>query len=305
MDLEKRKTYLGGTDASAVLGLNRWRTPLMVWMEKTGHPAEDISDKLQVKLGVKLEQAVADLFEEETGKKVHKVNETIFHPEYDFLGANIDRKVEGERAILECKTTSAWKAQEYKDGNMPAEYILQCLHYLMVTGYDRAYLAVLIGNQDFIYQTIERDDLKLKPLLEKEVAWWREHIVKGSMPTQIMAEDNKALQMLYPMETTTSLVQLADEASVLFEQLEAFEQDQFILEKKIDEAKNKLKAMIGNSEGCQTPMYQATWKKQSITTVNSKKLKEEKPEIFTAYSKSSSTRVFRWTNTSKKSKKGA
>ena len=92
--VEARKNYIGGSDAAAILGLSRYKTALEVWAWKTGQVVpDDISDKVYIKLGNKLEQTVAEFFMEETGKKVQRVNDTIFHPKYPFLGANIDRKV--------------------------------------------------------------------------------------------------------------------------------------------------------------------------------------------------------------------
>jgi predicted phage-related endonuclease len=271
-------------------------------MEKTGYPMEDISHKLAVKLGLKLEQAVAELFEEETGKKVHRVNETVFHKKYDFLAANLDRKVEGEKAVLECKTTSAFRASEFKEDEMPGEYIFQCLHYLMVTGYDKAYLAVLIGNQDFKWITIDRDDQKLKDLEKREVAWWEKYIIRGVMPTEVMAQDDEALQTLYPHEKILQEIPLGDEASILFENLQAYEQDKFILEKEIDEAKNRLKQMIAENDCGTTDLYRATWKYQESIRVDSKKLKANHPKIYDKCSNKSSTRVFRWNPINKEAK---
>ena len=110
-----RRTFLGGTDAAAVLGLSRYRTPLQVWAEKTGALDEqNIDDKLHVKLGKRLEEVVAELYTEKTGKKVRRVNETLYHPQFPFLAANIDRRVVGEDTLLECKTTNSFKAKEFE-----------------------------------------------------------------------------------------------------------------------------------------------------------------------------------------------
>jgi putative phage-type endonuclease len=182
--LGDRTKYLGGSDAAACLGLSRWKSPLAVWALKTGAIAEeDISDRLPVKLGVRLEEAVAELFEEQTGKVVNRVNRTITHPQYDFLRANIDRKVLKEDAILECKTTSAWKAKEWDGEEVPREYVIQALHYLAVTGAAKCYVAVLIGNQDFKIKTVERDDKVIADLIRREVHFWNEFVLKNVPPS--------------------------------------------------------------------------------------------------------------------------
>ena len=65
-----RTKFIGGSDAAAVVGLSRWKSPIELWAEKTGQvEPEDVSDKMAVRVGKKLESAVAEFFEEETGKK--------------------------------------------------------------------------------------------------------------------------------------------------------------------------------------------------------------------------------------------
>jgi predicted phage-related endonuclease len=42
----ERIGFIGSSDAAAVLGLSRWKTPLQIWAEKTGQVVpDDISDK--------------------------------------------------------------------------------------------------------------------------------------------------------------------------------------------------------------------------------------------------------------------
>jgi putative phage-type endonuclease len=118
--ISERRGYIGSTDSAAILGLSRYSTPLHVWAVKTGQIIEeDISGKLPVRLGHKLEQAVAELFSEETGKKLHRVNETIYHPKYPFLAANVDRRVVGEKAAVEIKNVGAFRRDDWRDGASP------------------------------------------------------------------------------------------------------------------------------------------------------------------------------------------
>ncbi len=124
--VSERTAYLGGSDAAAVLGLSRWSSPLTVWAIKTGQiVSEDKSDQLAIQVGNELEDAVCRLFTKRTGKKVARVNETIFHPKHPFLGANIDRRIVGEDSVLEAKTASGWKAKEWTGEDIPIEYRLK------------------------------------------------------------------------------------------------------------------------------------------------------------------------------------
>lgn len=255
--LKERQGYIGGSDAAGVLGLSRWATPLGIWAEKTGQYVQEV-DSLAAKLGQKLEQAVADLFMEETGKKVHKVNETKYHAKYPFLACNIDRRVVGENAILECKTASAWKAKEWDGEEIPREYILQVMHMLAVTGAQCAYIAVLIGNQDFKWKTIWRDEKALADMVKKEVAFWNDFVVPKVMPAVVSWKDKDPLNGLFPVATDET-VTLDDTANAIAEVLEGMEADYGNLGAQIEKSKNELKALMGKAAKAETDHWTFSW----------------------------------------------
>ena len=154
-----RSTTIGGSDAAAILGLNPYKSPYALWAEKTGKVIpEDISQKEAVRLGTDLEGYVAKRFTEATGKKVRRENYTVFRDDMPYAHANYDRLVIGERAGLEIKTTNALHLSKFKNGEFPATYYAQCCHYLLVSGLDRWYLAVLVLGIDFKVFVIERDE---------------------------------------------------------------------------------------------------------------------------------------------------
>jgi putative phage-type endonuclease len=288
-----RSTYLGGTDAAAVCGQSRWKTPLQVWAEKTGKVVpEDISEKLPVKLGVKMEQTVCELFMEETGKKLHRVNETLFHPEYDFIGANIDRRVVGEDAGFEAKTTSAWKSKDWEGEDIPQEFIFQCFHYLMVTGKARWYLAVLIGNQDFKIKIIERDEAILKSLLEREVSFWKQYVQKDEMPWMVSHADSDTISKLYPAANEAREITLGDDANQIVELLKAYDADKKNLEKMIEAKKNELKLMMKDAMRATTGIYEIRWINSQVSRLDSDALKEAHPDIHKQFYKVTPMRRF-------------
>jgi len=292
--LEARKTYIGGSDAAAILGLSRYKTALEVWAWKTGQVVpDDISDKVHIKLGNKLEQTVAEFFMEETGKKVQRVNETLFHPKYPFLGANLDRRVIGEDALLECKTANQFKMREWEGEEIPIEYIIQCVHYLAVTGIKKAYIAVLIGNMVFKWKEITRDEKVINDMVKKEVAFWNNFVVPKVMPMTITSEDGGILYALYPKAAEESVVELGDDASRICESIDSLEADEKVLKKEIDEQKNTLKAMLKTYEMGVTAKYKISWKNQEERRIDVELFKKEEPGLYEKYSKLTSKRVLR------------
>lgn len=282
--LERRK-YIGSSDCAAVFGKSKWATPLSLWAEKTGQVIpEDISAKMYVKLGNKLEDIIADLFTEETGKKVHRVNETVYHPKYSFIAANLDRRVVGEKALLECKKAEIYKKEEWEGEEIPESYIYQCYHQLACTDYDRAYIAVLLGNSEFRWKCIERDKAIINNVIEGEVNFWKNFVEPKIMPALISCKDSLTLYNLFPEPTTPEIV-LNDEADLLIEQIEALETDYSSLKGQIEQKKNALKAMLKEAESGKSSRYTVTWKQQvkkAYTVPESKtrvlRIKENKEE---------------------------
>ena len=95
-----------------------------------------------------------------TGLKVRQKHFMMFHPRFPFMFADVDGIVtdeRGEKCIFEAKTVSQYREDEWKNGKIPTEYMMQVQHYLAVCNMQKAYIAALIGGNHFIYYTILRD----------------------------------------------------------------------------------------------------------------------------------------------------
>ena len=131
--LRLRKGGIGGSDAGAVCGLNPYRSPMAVYWEKTTDTL-DLSDNEAMRQGRDLENYVAQRFTEETGKKVRRSNKMYWSETHPFMYADVDRLLVREDAGLECKTVSAYNAGKWENGAIPMHYLMQCIHYMVVTG---------------------------------------------------------------------------------------------------------------------------------------------------------------------------
>ncbi len=292
--IAERKNYIGASEAAGVVGLSRWQTPFEVWARKTGQIPIEIEETLPMWVGTKSEEIVAQLFTKETGKKVRKFSKTLYHKKYPFLACHIDRKVEGEDAILQCKTTSAWKREEWED-DIPLEYIIQEYHELAVTGQKKAYIACLIGNIQFVIKEIERDEKTIADLIKKEVEFWENFVIPKIMPSQIMARDSDILYQLFPRATEKEIVilPLPDMVDTICKDINYLQIEEKITKEQIEEQKNKLKAMLGKAEAGITEKYKITWKEQVNKRLDTKKIKTEAPEIYEQFSVLSESRVLR------------
>lgn len=289
--LALRSKYIGGSDAAAVVGLNPWVSPYSLWAEKTGK-APSFSGSLATEVGTYLEDFVAKKFEAETGKKVRKANQSFLNRQYPFAIANIDREIVGEDAGLEIKTTSELNLNKFKSGEYPAQYYCQCVHYMAVTGKSRWYLAVLIGNREFVWFTIDRDEAEIAALMTAEANFWK--LVKKDTPPGIDGTQatTEAIHTIYS-ESNESKVDLYSYASVL-DQYMALEKQIKELEKMRDEYANMVKAFMGEAGAGECGRYRVSWKSSPRRCFDSKRFFEEHPEIDAAgYYKESNVRTFR------------
>lgn len=275
--VEARRHSVGGSDAATVLGLNPYSSPYALWAEKTGAiTPEDISQKEAVRLGHYLEPYVADRFQEETGKKVRRENYILKNDAYPFAHANVDRLLIGERAGLECKTTSELNLKKFKGGEYPANYYCQCMHYMAVTGYPKWYLAVLIGNRDFRVFEILRDEDEIAALMEAEGRFW--NCVQNNTPPPVdgSGATSNVLGELY--EDDGSTVDLTPVCENLQQYL-ALKAQIKALEKQMDTAANSIKEYMGNASHGAYGDYLVNWKSYRSSRFDKRAFQRENPDI--------------------------
>ena len=197
--LDIRSKYIGGSDAGAVVGMNPYKSRYTLWAEKT-KKVPSFEGNTTTRVGAYLEQLVADMFEEETGKKVRKKNSTMVNDLYPFACANVDRMIVGEKAFLEIKTTNSFPIMKSlrNSEEFPEAYYCQVVHYLAVTGLEKAYLAVLINCRELKIYELERDQAEIDALMREEEAFWK--LVETDTPPAVDGDESttETLKTLYP-----------------------------------------------------------------------------------------------------------
>ncbi|MCM1224289.1 MAG: YqaJ viral recombinase family protein [Lachnospiraceae bacterium] len=179
--LALRRTGIGGSDAGAVCGVNPYGSPMKVFLDKTGG-AEREKESEAIRQGHDLEDYVAQRFMESAGLKVRRSNYMYRSESHPFMIADVDRLVVGEDAGLECKTAGAYNADKWKDGEIPLHYVLQCYHYMAVTGKRAWYIAAVILGQGFTCRKLEWDDGIINGLTAAEGHFWHEYVETGAIP---------------------------------------------------------------------------------------------------------------------------
>ena len=292
--LALRSKYIGGSDAAAVVGLNSYASAYSLWAEKTGK-TPSFGGNLATEVGTFLEEFVARKFEEETGKKVRRCNQSILNDLYPWAIANIDREVIGEDAGLEIKTTSELNLKKFKGGEYPSNYYAQCVHYLAVTGKKRWYLAVLIGNRDFRIFTIERDEAEIAALMAAEEKFWGHVTTNTPPPVDGSKATTEALRTVYPNGQKDRNVDLFGYEDCLHQYMALKEQIDELTKLK-DEMANKVKLYMGDSARAEGNRYKVSWASQERRNFDRKRFEKDFAHIdLTPYFNVSTARTFKVT----------
>ena len=291
--LDLRKKYIGGSDAAAIVGLNPYSSPYSLWAEKTGRVA-GFEGNITTKVGAYLEDLVAEMFTDETGKKVRRQNRMVVNDDYPWACADVDRLIIGEDAILEIKTTnSLGNMRMLRNGEYPTQYYCQMTHYLAVTGAKKAYLAVLINCREFKWFELERDEDEIRALMEEERKFWE--LVKSDTPPQTIGNpaDETTLQTLYPEGDGTSCDLFG--CAGMLEQYEELNKTIGELKSQQDAIAQQIKQYMGAAETGRVDGWKVKWTSNTRRSIDSKALKAAMPDVYDKYSKESVSRTFKIT----------
>lgn len=291
--LDARRKGIGGSDVSAIAGLNKWKSPIGVYLDKTGQSPEEDSAGEAAYWGNVMEDVVAQEFTIRTGIRVRKRNAILKHPEHDFMLANVDRLIVGRKEGLECKTASEYLKGDWEDEEIPASYLLQCQHYMAVTGYQAWHIAVLIGGNKFIHKKIERDEELIEYLIGIEKDFWFNHVL-AEVPPMFDGSDasTELLKALYPQAEPLSEINLSNDVEQMLDAMDQLAEDIKTAEKQKKEYENQIKNILGENEKGITLKRVVTWKNYESNRIDSKRLKAEQPDLYKKYTNTTTARRF-------------
>lgn len=203
-DWLNHRERIGGSDASAILGMNPYRTNIELWQIKTGQLIpEDISEKPYVKYGTEAEKYLRELFKLDFPEYqvMYVENNMFLNDKYNFGHASLDGWLidqNGRRGVWECKTTNILQSMQKEKWNhrIPDNYYVQLLHYLLITEFDFAVLKAQLKyefNGEIYLQTkhykIERAEVQedIEFLESAERKFWKQ-VQERKRPDLILPE---------------------------------------------------------------------------------------------------------------------
>jgi putative phage-type endonuclease len=174
-----RSTFVGGSDIGAIVGVSERRTALDVWEAKLklAEPLDESTARM-LRHRSRLEAAVLDAFEEDrpdvriVARNVRASLNTDppFSAQIDAIGA-----IGVERVVVEAKTAADRMRYSWGESvdEIDAGYIAQVQWQLACTGYDRGFLAAMIGiDGELRVYEIVRDQTIIDYLQNEAVAFW-------------------------------------------------------------------------------------------------------------------------------------
>lgn len=301
--LQVRQQGIGSSDAAAAVGLHPYKSPLQLWLEKTGRVGTDgtltndtlpsnapspLPDDGPLYWGNLLEPIVAAHYTKRTGHRVRRINAVLQHPDHPWMLANIDREVIGasDVQVLECKTAGIQGSRLWQDG-VPEYVQLQVLHQLAVTGKQAADVAVLLGGQEMQIHRIERDEAMIRHLIDLEASFWR-HVQEDRPPPADGSDSSaQALLSLFPSDHGTT-VDLSDDLvmSALFSDYLGVRQQlqRFVAQEA--QLRQSLQQRMGEATRLRFEQGSVTWKKvKDAQVLDGERLARDHPHLVENYRK--------------------
>jgi putative phage-type endonuclease len=185
---EERRSYIGGSEIAAVMGLDKWKTPLDIFRLKTGLDEPFMGNK-HTERGNRLESIAAELYTEQTGKKLQRRNQAYAHPAHPFIVGHIDRVIVGEKSLAEIKCPSIAAFRKYQREGLPEAMVIQMQVYLGLTGYKQGVWLIFCADAwDMAILPVEFDDYLYNVAISCAADFWNNHVLTGTPPSDETAD---------------------------------------------------------------------------------------------------------------------
>ena len=294
--LRIRKSGIGGSDVAACMGLSIFKSPLELWQEKTSDEAPPRTDNEAMLWGRIMEPIITQEFVRRTGLTVKPMRSMLRHPVHKFLLADLDGIIDDPKrgpGVFEVKTASAFKQSEWAENRCPDMYYLQVQHYLEITGFSYAVIAVLCGGNSMSWLTIEPDRELIENMVALERGFWRHVETRTPPPIDGSESASSLLSRLYPSSSNATPLILPHEADAWITDWRQAKADEDAAADRKRLAENRLKEVLQDHEKATSPSgHLVTWKTITANKLDTARLKKEEPAITERYTTTAASRRF-------------
>ena len=293
--LATRRTGIGGSDIGAILGVSPFKTSMDVYQAKVNPSPEEDETELTY-WGHALEPVIIDRFSRDHGIAVVRPEKIARHPKHDWMVANLDGIITGEKpGILEIKNVNQFAAKKWGEegtDELPLTYVAQVAWYMSVMDFDYAIVAALFGGNEYREYRIERDKELEVSLIQHGHKFWHEHVLKQVPPAPSSKEE--ILKMLSRSKDDGQTIEGGEEAFKVWQAIVAAKENVKTATDCLRELEAMLKQQIGTASQIEYAGHVlATWKSQKSNRLDTKALKEQEPELYNRFLKTTESRVLR------------
>lgn len=285
--LEQRRRGIGGSDVAAIMGLSPWRSPLDVWMEKTGRAEpQDLSDRPYIQFGNIMEPVIADWYRSNrSGLKVRRVNAICQSMERPWAQASLDYEVHDPElgwGVLEIKT--ARNRCDWADG-VPAHYLTQIIHYMNVTGRIFADVAVFFRDEaefeSYRYAWDDEDDAAVEQAVD---TFWNDYVLTDTMPALVGTQgETVALAEMFAEPAPDSISVSDPDITKLISEYQTFSEIEKGARTDKQKVANELMRRIGDHKALITDTSRVTWVRSECERFDQRRFRAEHPDLYAQY----------------------
>jgi putative phage-type endonuclease len=249
--LDARRSLITATDIPVLLGISPYKCEADLADEKRGL-TEPSESTLRMRVGLALEDLIAEEYTRATGRQVRRFRSLVTHPELEWAAASPDGRAVGERRLVEMKWTGS--RSRFADG-VPQDVEAQVVWQMGVTGYPVADVAALVGGDDLLVSEVPFD-AELFDNLVVIATDFRRRLEEGGP----FSRDTSRIKRDHPSDNGAEMVADADmdaAAKALYEtraRRKVLEQSETALE-------DAIKSRMGDVAVVRGSGWHATWKR--------------------------------------------
>lgn len=172
--LEWRRGGIGSSDAPIIMGVSPWKTKYQLWEEKV-FGFDNQEETPSMSRGKELEEVARREFEKLIGVGVFPRN--VEHRDVSWMRASLDGIDLDGKIMVEIKCPNKSDHLLAVNKKVPAKYMPQCQHQLMVTGLDHMFYFSFDGKNGEIVE-VKRDSDYLEILWKEEHKFWELKVQK-------------------------------------------------------------------------------------------------------------------------------
>lgn len=277
-----RRKGIGGSDIAPICGLSPWKSPLQVYLEKTGE-SEGQTQTPAMSYGLMMEPVIRQWYEAETGRSV-VVPELLVHPKYPFVIGSLDGIADKCR-VWEGKTArSSQDWGEPGSDEIPVYYMFQVQWYMMITAYPVTDVTVSFAGSMPVNYEVPADKELQELILEKAVDFW-EMVEKRKAPNPIGFSDAITL---FGSKSQAGQVTASRDEEIAYARLKAISREMKDLEVEAEKLKGEIMLALEEKDTlvdlAGKPLV--TWKAAKPGTMfDVKRFEIDQPDLYAAYLK--------------------